>query len=75
MTRTDREREGALTSGALHWTCGGQPSGSAGYQVMMHEPVAERLEMSYMLCSGEEREQLRQTVRLYFTAPHCSGKR
>ena len=41
----------------------------------MHEPGSERLELSYTRGSGENREQVRQTVRLCYTVPHYGGKR
>lgn len=75
MLRTGRVREGDWISGTLHWTCRGQPSGSIGYQAIMQEPGAERLELSYTRGSGEDREQVRQTVRLCHTVPHYGGKR
>lgn len=75
MLRTGRAREGQHISGSLHWTCGGEPSGSISYQAIMHEPGLERLELSYMRDSGDQREQVRQTVRLCFTVPHYGGKR
>src|SRR5687767_4545662 len=75
MLRTGRARDGAWTSGSLNWTCGGQPSGSIGYQAILHMPGEQRLELSYTRGSGEDREQVRQTVRLCFTVPHYGGKR
>lgn len=41
----------------------------------MHEAGAERLELSYTRGSGDDAEQVRQTVRLCFTVPHYGGKR
>lgn len=75
MLRTGRARESAWLSGTLNWTCGGEPSGSIGYQAIMHEPGEERLELSYTRGSGDDREQVRQTVRLCFTVPNYGGKR
>lgn len=70
MLRTGRARAGGWLSGRLTWTCGGQDAGSIGYQAIMHEPGEERLELSYTRGSGDEREQVRQTVRLCHTVPH-----
>ena len=75
MLRTGRAREGAWLSGSLNWTCGGQPSGSIGYQAIMDDPGEERLALSYTRGSGDDREQVRQTVRLCFTVPNYGGKR
>lgn len=75
MFRMGQAKEGAWLSGNLSWTRGGQPSGSIGYQAIMHVPGEERLELSYTRGSGEDREQVRQTVRLCHTAPNYGGKR
>lgn len=75
MLRTGRAKEGQHISGSLHWSCGGEPSGSISYQAIMHEPGLERLELFYTRGSGDQREQVRQTVRLCFTVPHYGGKR
>lgn len=75
MLRTGRAKEGSWCSGSLSWTCGGEPSGSISYQAIMHEPGAERLELSYTRGSGDEREQVRQTVQLCYTVPNYGGKR
>lgn len=75
LLRTGRAGEGAWISGSLSWNRGGKEVGSIGYQAIMHEPSEERLELSYMRGSGDEREQVRQTVRLCFTVPHFGGKR
>lgn len=75
MLRTGRAKEGCHMSGSLHWTCRGEPSGSIGYQAIIHERGEERLELSYTRGSGEDREQVRQTVRLCHTVPHYGGKR
>lgn len=75
MIRTGRVRFGAWSSGSLNWSCGGDPSGSIGYRASMHEPGQERLELSYTRGSGEDKEQVSQTVRLCHTVPHYGGKR
>jgi len=75
MLRTGRAREGAWLSGSLSWNRGGEPSGSIGYQAIMHEPGKERLELTYTRGSGDDREQVRQTVRLCHTVPNYGGKR
>jgi hypothetical protein len=75
MIRTGQAREGSQIHGSLHWSCGGSPSGSIGYQAIMYPPGEERLELSYTRGSGENAEQVRQSVRLCFTRPHYGGKR
>lgn len=75
MLRTGRAKEGGWYSGSLSWNRGGESSGSIGYQAVMNEPGAERLELSYARGNGDEREHVRQTVRLCFTVPHYGGKR
>lgn len=75
MLRTGHAKEGAWLSGNLYWTCGGEPSGSISYQAIMHQPGNERLELSYTRGSGDDREDVRQTVRLCSTRPHFGGKR
>lgn len=75
MLRTGLAREGSHISGTLRWTCRGEPSGSITYTAIMHQPGEERLELSYTRGSGDEQEQVRQTVRLCHTVPHYGGKR
>jgi hypothetical protein len=75
MLRTGRAKEGAWLSGSLHWTCGGEPSGSISYQAVMDEPGDERLELSYTRSGRDEREDVRQTVRLCSIMPNYGGKR
>lgn len=75
MLRSGHAKEGAWISGTLHWTCGGEPSGSISYQAIMHQPGSERLELSYTRGSGDDRERVRQTVRLCCTSPNYGGKR
>lgn len=75
MFRSGDAKEGKHRAGTLRWTCRGQESGSINYEAIMHEPGSERLELSYTRGSGENREQVRQTVRLCYTVPHYGGKR
>ncbi len=75
MLRTGQAKEGAHISGTLRWTCRGEPSGSITYTASMHQPGEERLELSYSRGSGDEQEQVRQTVRLCHTVPRYGGKR
>ncbi len=75
MLRTGRAQEGRHLRGSLHWTCGGQPSGSIGYAAIMDEPGRERLELSYARGSGSRKEDVQQTIRLCHTVPNFGGKR
>lgn len=75
MLRTGRAREGWQSSGSLHWSCGGRPSGSIGYTAYMDEPGNERLELKYTRGSEPDRESVNQTVRLCHTQPNYGGKR
>lgn len=75
MFRTGRAKAGAHLFGSLYWTCGGEPSGSITYTAIMDTPGEERLELTFTRGSGDDREHVRQTVRLCFTRPQYGGKR
>ena len=75
MFRSGFAREGEHRTGTLRWTRRGQDAGSISYEAIMHEPGEERLELSYTRGSGDDREQVRQTVRLCYTVPQYGGKR
>ena len=75
MLRTDRAREGSWLAGSLSWNRGGEEAGSIAYQAVMHQPGDERLELFFSRGSGDERESVRQTVRLVHTVPNYGGKR
>ena len=75
MFRNGYARESEHRAGSMDWTRRGQPSGSIGYQAIMTEPGAERLELSYARGSGNDAEQVRQTVWLCYTVPNHGGKR
>lgn len=75
MFRSGFAKEGQHRTGTLHWTCRGQESGSISYDAIMHEPGKERLELSYWIGSGKDREHVRQTVQLCYTVPQFGGKR
>lgn len=75
MLRTGRAKDGCHLAGTLRWTRGGSEAGSIGYKAIMHEPGDERLELSFTRGSGDDREEVRQTVRLCHTVPHYGGKR
>ena len=75
MLRTGRAREGSLVRGSLHWSCGGQPSGSIGYKASMEETGQEHLELHYTNTRQGKREEKRQTVWLTHTMPNYGGRR
>lgn len=75
MMRNGRAKVGEHIHGAMSWSCGGEPSGRIDYAAIMDVPGEERLELTYTRGSGEEREDVRQTIRLCFTRPHFGGKR
>ena len=75
MLRTGRAKEGAVIWGGLSWNRGGEPAGSISYKALMDEEREERLELSYTRGSGDDREEVRQTVRLCYTLPQYGGKR
>ncbi|MEO6092894.1 MAG: hypothetical protein ABIT04_11675 [Novosphingobium sp.] len=75
MFRTGRAKEGLVTCGSLHWSCGDQPAGSISYKSLMDEPGAERLVLSYTRGAGNDRESVEQVIRLCCTVPHYGGKR
>lgn len=73
--RSGHAREGEYREGSIQWTCRGKPCGSIGFEAIMTDPGAERLELSYSRDNGNVAEQVRQTVQLCFTVPHYGGKR
>lgn len=75
MLRTGHAREGSIIMGSLSWSRGDQPSGRIGYTAKMAAPGEERLELSFTRGSGDDREDVRQTVHLCHTVPHYGGKR
>jgi hypothetical protein len=75
MLREGLAREGSRIPGTLSWSCGGSPAGSISFTAIMDEPGEERLELSYRRGTGDDAEDVRQTVYLAFTQPHYGGKR
>lgn len=75
MLRTGRVREGATSRGTLSWSFGDEPAGSISYEVAMDCPGDERLVLTYTRGTGDDRENVRQVVRLCYTVPHYGGKR
>ena len=75
MLKTERMVPGQHIRYSLNWTCGGEPSGTIGYEAIMTEPGCERLILTYTRGSGADKESVRQEVRLVWTRPHYGGKR
>lgn len=75
MVRTRRALPGRLTSGTLSWTCEGQSVGWANYEADMRNLEAAELRLSYSRGSDEDREDVRQVVRLTYTQPNYGGRR
>ena len=75
MLRTGRAREGALIRGSLNWSRGDEHAASIDYLAAMHEPDNARLTLTYTRGSGQDREQVRQSIMLCYTVPNFGGKR
>lgn len=75
MIRSGFAKPGTRQAGSLHWTCGGEPSGSISYVADMTECHDSKLILSYTRGNGDEKESVRQEVRLTYTEPHYGGMR
>jgi len=75
MVRTKRAIPGNLIYSSLYWNIGGEPAGSISYEADMVDPHLSELRLSYWRGSGEDREQVKQTVSLVFTEPNYGGRR
>lgn len=75
MLRRGLVKVGTSQAGTLSWSCNGSPSGSIGYQALMHEPGSERLKLTYTRGKGDDAERVNQTIALTFTQPNYGGKR
>lgn len=75
MIRTGRIVPGHRILGTLQWTCGGEPSGSIRYEADLAHAGRERLILTYTRGSGDDRENVRQEIRLVATQPQFGGKR
>jgi hypothetical protein len=75
MIRTRRVVPGSLMSGTLHWTLGGEPSGSISYRADMLDCTNAKLTLIYTRGSGDGKEDVRQDIRLTSTSPHYGGSR
>lgn len=75
MLKTGRIVPGQHIRSTLHWSCGGQPSGSISYEAIMTVPGNERLILTYTRGSGDDKESVRQEVRLVSTPLQFGGRR
>lgn len=62
-------------SGTLHWSRGSMPAGSISYDADMRDPDNAVLRLSYVRGEGDDKESVKQTVRLVFTEPNYGGRR
>ncbi len=75
MIRTGRAVPGSIISGILTWNIGGEPAGSISYTADMRDPERADLRLSYTRGEANQREQVKQTVRLVYTEPNYGGRR
>ena len=75
MIRTGKARPGQLVWGTLCWNFGDEPAGSISYEADMREAHASELRLSYTRGPDDNREHVKQTVRLTFTEPNFGGRR
>ena len=75
MLRTGRAVPGKAVHSSLHWTYGGEPSGSISYSANMIDPEASELRLAYRRSSGGEQEEVKQIVRLIYSQPNFGGRR
>jgi hypothetical protein len=75
MLRTGRAVPGSVISGILTWNIGGEPAGSISYTADMRDLERAELRLSYTRGEANQREQVKQTVRLVYTEPNYGGRR
>lgn len=75
MMRSGLAVEGRDVSGTLRWNSGDQSAGSISFRADMFTEGRERLLLSYTRGSGDEREDVKQSVALTATRPNFGGKR
>lgn len=66
---------GCTIAGTLRWNIGGDPAGSISYTADMRDLGAAELRLCYTRGEGDEREHVKQTVRLVYTEPNYGGRR
>ncbi len=75
MIRTNRATPGKIVSGNLSWNCGGEPAGWISYVADMENVHGSELRLTYWRGSADDREHVKQTIRLIFTEPNFGGRR
>lgn len=75
MLRTGRAIPGKCIMGTLSWSIGGDPAGSISYTADMADMDAAEMRLSYTRGEGDEREHVKQTVRLTYSEPNFGGRR
>lgn len=71
-----RAAPGYETTGSIHYTCGGQPSGSIGYRCDMRDLENAKLTLNYIRTPyGGEPEKVEQHIWLTYTRPNYGGRR
>lgn len=76
MMQTGRALPGYETTGSIHYTCGGEPSGSIGYRCDMRDLENAKLTLNYTRTPlGGEPEKVEQHIWLTYTQPHYGGRR
>lgn len=66
---------GCMVAGTLRWNIGGDPAGSISYTADMTDLDAAELRLSYTRGEGDEREHVKQRVRMTYTEPNYGGRR
>lgn len=75
MIRTRHAIPGKCAAGTLSWNVGGDPAGSISYTADMIDVDRAELRLSYTRGEGDDREHVKQTVRLAYTEPNFGGRR
>ena len=77
MLREGLAEEGALKSGSLGWSCGGQPSGNVSYSCDMRDLENSVLELRFTVTkwATDSAKSYVQPIRLSHTRPHLGGRR
>ena len=75
MIRTKRAVPGQWISGTLSWNYGGEPAGSISYSANMEDAEKSELRLTFARGTGEQREEVKQLVRLVYTHPNFGGRR
>ena len=75
MRKDGSMRDGEITSGTLHWSCFGRPSGSINFRCDLIDPNNARINLFFSLERHGRTELVEQVILLRFTVPHYGGRR